>query len=38
VVALDLGIYDWLATTLAGGSLDLRRQLQIDRHLYTNTD
>jgi hypothetical protein len=35
LLALDIGINDRLATRLAGGSLGLGGQLQIDSHLFT---
>src|ERR671915_102811 len=38
VLAFDVGVDDGLAARLTGGSLLLRRQLQIDGHLYTYID
>ena len=38
VLALDVGIDDWLTTGLAVGALGLRSKLQIDRHLSTYID
>jgi hypothetical protein len=38
LLALDVGVDDRLAAGLAGGSLLLRGQLQIDSHQYTYID
>ena len=38
LLALDVGVDDRLAARLAGGALGLGHELQIDGHLFTNTD
>src|SRR6185437_17153003 len=38
LIAIDLGIDDRLTARLAGGTLCLRGQLQVDRHRYTSID